>query len=60
MYNIPEKATVINIVVASGSKEHLLSVGVRLPEGDTVLLGHVAALGQHLGVRDRLLPCTPS
>jgi hypothetical protein len=36
---------------------HLLPVGVRLPEGDTVLLGHVAALGQHLRVGDRLFSC---
>ena len=33
----------------------LFAVGVSLPEGDAVLLGHVAALRQHLGVGDHLL-----
>ena len=35
---------------------YLLSVVVRLPESDTVLLGNISALGQHLGVRNHLLP----
>ena len=37
--------------------DDLLSVGVSLPEGDTVLFGHVPALGQHLRVGYRLLSC---
>ena len=37
------------------TRPDLLALGVRLPQGDAVLLGHVPALGQQLRVRDCLL-----
>ena len=44
-------STITNIIICLD----LLAIGIGLPESDTVLLGHVPALGQQLRVRDRLL-----
>lgn len=39
-----------------GPRPLLVTLVISLPQGDTVLFGHIATLGQHLGVRDLLPP----